>query len=144
MGCVTNNYNSRSVKAPLENKSTKLKYQLAIYVPSTDFEKTTTSPIYQKRVKTTEKFLSSNFDGDTSIRAKGGYIFDDPKDKKNFGKLGTEKVTIVETSMTKADYLKNKPKIEKFIKEKKVTWKQESVMFTFEGDHYIYPAFDKK
>lgn len=126
-------------KAPLENKSTKLKYQLQIYVPSTDFEKTTTTPVYNKRVKETEKFLSSEFGGDTSVRAKGGYIFDDPKDKKNFGKLGTEKVTIVESSMTKKQYEEKKPKIEKFIKSKRKEWKQEAILYNFEGDTYIYP-----
>ena len=42
-------------KPPLSHKSSKLKYQLQIYVPSTKFEKTTKPHIYQKRIDDTAK-----------------------------------------------------------------------------------------
>ena len=125
--------------APLSKDSTKLKYQLEVYVPSTDFEKATTKPIYNKRIKETETFLAGTFGGKTSIRGKGGYVFEEGKNK---GKLAQENVTIVETSMTRKQYEDNKPKIEKFLKDKRKDWKQESIGYKFEDDFYMHPKFD--
>lgn len=133
-----NNYFEK-VKAPLESESTELKYQLQIYVPSTDFEKATTSPIYNKRIKETETFMSERFGGDTSVRAKGGYIFEDGTNK---GTLASENVAIVEASMTRKQYEENKGEIETYIKDKKTEWNQESIGYKFEDDFYIYPKFD--
>ena len=131
-------FDNPKLKAPLEGKSTKLRYQVQIFVPSTKFDKTVKPAIYNKRIKETETFLSKEFGGDTSIRAKGGYIF---ADKKNKDKLVTEDVTIVEGSMSKEEYVKKKPKIEKFIKTKQKEWKQESIGYKFEDDFHIYPKF---
>jgi len=98
------------MKAPLQNKSDYSKIQLAIIVPSTEFDKTISEKDYNDRINETRKFLSDIFGGDTSINAKGGFI-----EKGNFI---SEDVVLVETYTNKKDYNKNKVKIEKYIKDK--------------------------
>lgn len=119
--------------APLEKKSTKLPLQLSINVPSTDYDKKITPQQFNKRIKNTAKEFSDRFGGDTSIKGKGDYT--------SKGQLIREDVAIIESSMTRKDYQKNKSAIERFIKEKKKDWKQETIGYSFEGDFYIYPAF---
>lgn len=128
------------VTPPLSRQSTKLKYQFELYVPSTDYEKPVKEKIYQKRVDDTRLFLAETYGGDTTIKGSGGYVFQGKG--KNKKKLVKEKVTIVETSMDKKQYEKNKPKLEKFIESKKKEWHQESIGYKFEDDFYIYPKFD--
>ena len=121
--------------APLSNQSTHLPIQVAIVVPSTkEKSKPLTDTGFKKRVETTAKEFSERFGGDTSIKGKGDYTSN--------GKLIREDVVVVESSMTKKDYLKNKKEIENFIKEKQKNWGQESIGYRFEDDFYIYPKFD--
>lgn len=120
-------------KAPLSSKSTKLPIQLGITVPSTDYDKKISNEAFQKRIKETAKNFSSKFGGDTAIKGKGDYTSE--------GRLIREDVVVIESSMTKKDYQKNKPKIEQFIKDKKKEWNQESIGYSFEDDFYIYPKF---
>jgi hypothetical protein len=131
---TTMNKQEAILKAPLEDKSTKLAIQFAITVPSTNYDKKIDAEEMRKRVKETAKQLSNRFGGDTAIKATGDYTSD--------GKLIREDVVIIESSMTKEDYKKNKSALEKYIKEKKKEWKQESIGYRFEDDFYIYPAFN--
>jgi len=128
--------NPKLLTAPLQSKSTKLPIQFNIIVPSTKKgDKKLTTRAFNKRVETIAKTMSKEFGGETSIKGVGGYI-----NKK--GKLVKEKVMIVESSMKKEDYLKNKKELEKLIKIKKKEWGQESIGFNLEEDFYIYPKFD--
>lgn len=129
--------NVYETKAPLENKSSKLKYQVAIFVPSTKMDKKVSKKVYNERVNETRTFLSKEGGGDTSVKASGGYVM-----SKN-NKLVKEDVTIVETSMTPEQYKKSKPKIERYIVEKRKDYKQDSMGYKFEGDMYVYPKFKK-
>jgi hypothetical protein len=133
-GIRTATHEKPVLKAPLEGQTTKLPIQISIVVPSTEYDKKISSREFQERIKATSKELSDRFGGDTSIRAKGDYTSD--------GKLITEDVVVIEASMTEKDYLKNKSSLERFIKEKKKDWEQESIGYTFEGDFHIYPKFD--
>jgi len=121
------------LKAPLQNKSTKLGIQFAITVPSTNYDKKIDAEEMRKRVSQTAKIMSDRFGGDTAIKATGDYTSD--------GKLIREDVVIIESSMSKEDYKKNKKAIEEFIKLKQKEWNQESIGFKFEDDFFIYPAF---
>lgn len=123
------------ISAPLHSQSTKLPLQLAITVPSTtDKDEKVSSAEMDKRVKETAKELSNRFGGDTAIKGVGDYTTE--------GKLIRENVIIIESSMTRKDYEKNKPAIESFIKKKHKEWKQDTIGYKFEGDFYIYPKFD--
>jgi hypothetical protein len=132
-----NIYDNKGVKAPLEDKSTKLKYQVAIFVPSTEMDKKVKPKVYNARVKETQKFLSKESGGDTSVKASGGYTM-----SKN-DKYVKEDVTIVETSMSKEDYERSKPRIENYVVEKRKVWKQDTICYKFEQDMYIYPKSKK-
>lgn len=127
------NKSDAMLKAPLVNKSTSLPVQVGVVVPSTRFDKKISPEAFRKRVEQTAKDFSSRFGGDTAIRGKGDYTSD--------GKLIREDVVLIEASMTKNDYLKNKSDIEKFIVDKQKLWDQESIGYSFEGDFYIYPKF---
>jgi len=121
------------LKAPLQSKATKLPIQFSINVPSTNYDKKISEPAFKKRIEETAVELSNKFGGDTSIRGKGDYTSD--------GKLISEDVVIIESSMTKKDYYANKKDIEDFIKEKQKSWNQETIGYSFENDFYIYPKF---
>lgn len=121
------------IKAPLQTKATKLPIQFSIHVPSTEYDKKISSEAFNNRVKETAKELSEKFGGDTAIRGKGDYTSE--------GKLIREDVVIIESSMTKKDYKKNKKAIEELIKQKRKDWEQESIGYSFEDDFYIYPKF---
>jgi len=120
------------IKAPLKNKSTELEIQFAIIVPSTNYDKTISNKEFQNRVKGTKKFFSQNFGGSTSQKEVGSYLFDN-------NTLVDENGVIVETSMTKTQYLNNKEKLNNYIIKKQKDWKQERIMFLWENSAYIYP-----
>lgn len=125
--------------APLKNKSTELKYDVAIYVPSTEMDKPVKDKVYKERVDETRIFLDKKGGGDTTTEASGGYYMS--KDKK----LVKEDVTIVRTSFkSKEDYEKAKPQIEKYIVKKRTDYKQDSMAYEYENNTYIYPKFDKQ
>ncbi len=130
-----NYYYEKEPSAPLEKKSTKLQYQVAIFVPSTKMDKKVSNETYNKRVDETRVFLDKQGGGDTTSKASGGYLM-----SKN-GKLVKEDVTIVETSMTKEQYEKSKPEIENYVVTKRKDWKQDSIGYKFEDDMHIYPKF---
>lgn len=121
------------VKAPLENSSTKLKYQFSIIVPSTDYDQKISDFEFQKRINETKKFFSSTFGGTTSIGEMGSYVSDS-------GKLIYENGVKVESSMTEEQYKNNINKVSEYIKNKVKDWNQERIGFYFEGDFYVYPS----
>lgn len=119
------------LRAPLQEKSITNRIQLAIIVPSTEYDKKISREEHEKRIRETRTFLSETFGGDTSITAKGGYTKE--------GKLISEEVVIVETYTNKKEYQKNKQKIESYIREKQKEWEQYSIGYQFENDFHMYP-----
>lgn len=129
-----------SIIAPLSKKSSRLTYQVAIFVPSTNLDKKVPKSIYDKRIEETRIFLDTKGGGDTTSKASGGYLYEENKSGKK--SLIKEDITIVETSMTKEQYQDSKKDIENFIVKKKKNWKQDSIGYKFEEDLYIYPKFN--
>lgn len=121
------------MKAPLENQSTELEIQFGIIVPSTNYDKSISNYEFKNKIKGTKKFLSSLFGGTTSSDETGSYLSDK-------GIVIDENGVLVESSTTKKQFNIHKNKIEKYIKQKQKDWKQERIMFMFEGDYYIYPS----
>jgi hypothetical protein len=124
----------RKLEAPLARRATELPIQLAVYVPSTYKGRKLLNEEYSERVEEVKREMSSKFGGDTSIKAEGDYISQD-------GTLAEEKVAIVEVSMSRSDYDKNRPQISRYLTQKKDEWKQESIGYKFEDKFYMYPKF---
>jgi len=123
---------ARKISPPLESESIKLPIQLSITVPTTKDKDKKISPLETKRrVENTAKEFSDKFGGDTAVRGKGDYTTE--------GVLIREDVIIVESSMTKEQYLENKSSIEQFIKESRSKWEQDRIAFKFEGDLFLWP-----
>lgn len=122
---------------PLEMKDvTELPLQFRITIPSTkDVDKKLSTPEFKARIAEVDKDLTLMFGGQTTLKGTGGYV------AKN-GKFIPEGVAIVETSMTPAQYEENKAKINEYLRRKREEWGQESILFGFEDENYIYPKFD--
>lgn len=131
LNAPTRTVETAMLKAPLQNKSTTSRVQIAIIVPSTEYDKTITKKAFDERVRETRKFLSDTFGGDTSITAKGGYT--------EGGRLISEDVVLVETYSSPQEYTKNKKAIEEYIKKKQKEWAQFSIGYQFENDFHMYP-----
>lgn len=123
-----------NIKAPLNKQSSELEIQFGIIVPSTEYDKKISSNEFKNRIKGTKKFLSSLFGGSQSIKEIGSYISDDKT-------LIDENGVLVESSMTRQQYLKNKEKLNNYIKKKQKDWVQERIFYIFEGNSYVYPKW---
>jgi len=124
----------KTIEAPLKSKAVELPIQLSVYVPSTYEGRKLTVEEYNDRVESVKRDMSSKFGGDTSVKAEGDYISSD-------GKLTEEKVSVVEVSMTKSDYQKNRPQISRYLTQKREDWKQDTIGYKFEDNFYMYPKF---
>jgi len=124
----------RGLEAPLARRATELPIQLAVYVPSTYKGRKLSAEEYSERVEEVKRDMSSKFGGDTSVKAEGDYIGEG-------NKLAEEKVSIVEVSMSRSDYEKNRPQISRYLTQKRDEWKQESIGYKFEDKFYMYPKF---
>jgi hypothetical protein len=120
----------------LASETTELPLQFRLTVPSTtDINKKLSAKQFRERIETVDKELTQMFGGQTTLKGTGGYIAKD-------GKFIPEGVAIVETSMTSQQYNENKDKINNYLKNKREEWGQESIMFGFEDENFIYPKFD--
>ena len=129
-------FGKADIKAPLYTKSTKLPIQFSLIIPSTKEKKQILNPEeFQERIDKTTKYFTKKYGGDTKIRAQGDYISKE-------GEFIPEDNVILEVSMKKSDYDKDKKALASYIKRKKNEWGQESLLFSVEDDTYIYPAFD--
>lgn len=103
--------------------------QVAVYVPSTNFEKPISSQQYKARIDETVSFLNRTFGGSTRVRGTGSW--------EDNGKTINEEVTIVET-FAKADaYRKNHAKLKAWLKKKRTVWKQYVLTMEYENDAYF-------
>ena|SRR3989304_4529494 len=127
----------KKLEAPLQSQSIDLPIQFSLIVPTTVEKNKSASKFEQKkRADETKAFLDKSFGGDTTVTAQGGFISSQGKTK---GKRISEKVFVVEGSTTKENYMKIKPQLENFIKEKRKAWGQESIAYRFEDTFKIYP-----
>ena len=123
-----------TIREPKLN-SNRLPIQVAVIVPSTKVDKPISDVAFQKRIASERKFFSETFGGDTSVSAAGGYIGEE-------GKLITEKIATVESSMSKKSYDENRSKMAKHITDRQKEWDQETIGYAIEGNFYTYPKKD--
>jgi hypothetical protein len=109
----------------------RLPHQVSVFVPETMGNRKLSADKFNRRVSRTASFMSKEFGGDTTVRARGGFI---GKGNKRI----SERVAVVESSMTKAQFKKSKPKLRKFLKKKKKSWKQQALGYESEGDFFSF------
>ena len=113
-----------------------LPIRTGIIVPSTsNTDKRISKEAFDKRVEETRQFLSNANGGFTSVRSVGGFT-----DSK--GNLVKEDVVVVESYATKKDFIRNRPKVRKFLKMKGKEWSQEAM--GYEHEHDLYYVDSKK
>lgn len=123
--------NLRFIDSP-KFSSNKLPVQVAVVVPATtDEDKKLSEAQFKKRVDSEKRFMSKTFGGDTAIKGEGGFLLE--------GKLIKEKVVKVESSMSVADYNRNRQLIAKHVAERRKAWKQNSILVEVEGQTFITP-----
>lgn len=110
---------------------------VSIIVPSTRYDRKVSKKEFNKRIHKTSRFMASAFGGDTTVLAHGGYI-------SGSGREISENVANVNASMTHVQFEENKHKLERFIKDMRKEWKQETVAYKVENDLKIYPKKLKK
>jgi hypothetical protein len=138
----------RAHEPPLSKESKPLELQLRIIVPST-FPTNVggkcercgdcyhlTPEQFEARVEEVESDLAKIFNGETSVRGVGGYI---SCKGVNRGELIKEQVAIIEANMTPEQYREQKKRIEDYIRTKREEWGQETLMYGFEDQNFIYP-----
>ncbi len=109
----------------------KLPVQVGIIVPSTELDKQITDQEFNKRIDSEKRFFDKKFGGDTSHKTVGSYIL---------GKqLIKEKGEFIQSSMTRADYIKHKISMEKHFIKRRKQWKQDSLLIRIEGQDFIVP-----
>lgn len=101
--------------------------KIVIFVPSTVKDKKVSRKVFMKRIKNTQRFLNTKFGGSTKFRAKGSFILKE-------GKVVEENVATVEAFIPK-DKLTKKDisEVRTFLDDKRETWKQEALAFSFES-----------
>ena len=110
-------------------KGTHLQILAGVVVPSTEYNEKISSEEFNKRVKRARTYFAQ-FGGYTSVKAVGGWI------EKTEG-LITEDSMIVESYLTKEQWIRNKNKIRAWIREKNKSWKQHAMAMLLEDDMFI-------
>lgn len=125
---------TRDVKVGFPKKKKALyDVHVAIYVPSTKYDKVISSAQLKGRVKATTRFLNALFGGSTHYNATGTWT-----DVKHGNKIIKEKIIKVDCFATAKDYRKAQIKLQNWIRKKRVQWKQEALSFEFEEElHFI-------
>ncbi len=108
-----------------------LQIEVAVYVPSTDYDKPVSSSVLAKRVAQTRKKMAEIFGGFTQDSVVGGWV-DQAK-----GKTIMEKVVKVTIFARSGGFKKNKRLLIDFLRRKKKEWKQAKLSVEYEGDLYM-------
>lgn len=82
-----------------------------------------------KRVEDTKKFILKMFEGATIDTSIGAY--------KMEGQVVDEKVGVISVFTDKTQYERYDQELEKFLKEKKRNWSQDSMGYEYEGSLYF-------
>lgn len=100
--------------------------EFKVIIPSTRaYSKKISPTAFNKRVREAVKMLSTMFGGATIDVAEGVYQFK--------GKTIKEKVAVITINAKKRDYNRYDEKLEKWLKEKKKAWGQDSMGFIYRG-----------
>jgi hypothetical protein len=121
-----------NAEAPLEDLSQDARYEIKIYVPSTQGDERVPAEEFGQRVLFIQTALSKLFGGYTSVDADGGYI-------GASSELTSEPVAVVSTWATPEDYDEHLPKLEELLMYCREAWQQETIGFEFENDFFMYP-----
>tara|TARA_R110002110_G_scaffold35364_8_gene119506 strand:- start:2657 stop:4627 length:1971 start_codon:yes stop_codon:yes gene_type:complete len=124
--------NVKEAEAPLEDLSQDARYEIKVYVPSTQGEADISDEDFEDRILFVQTALSTLFGGYTSINADGGYIGESSE-------LTTEPVGVVSTWATPEAYEENLHKLEELLMYCREFWDQETIGFEFENDFFMYP-----
>lgn len=127
-----NKKDTKAAEAPLEDLSQDARYEIKIYVPSTQGDERVSTEEFGQRVIFVQTALSKLFGGYTSVSADGGYI-------GASSELTSEPVAVVSTWATPEDYDKHLPKLEELLMYCREVWQQETIGFEFENDFFMYP-----
>jgi len=124
--------NVKEAEAPLEDLSQDARYEIKIYIPSTQGDSDISEDEFEDRILFVQTALSTLFGGYTSVNAEGGYI-------GASSELTSEPVGVVTTWATPEDYEEHLPKIEELLMYCRELWDQETIGFEFENDFFMYP-----
>jgi len=123
---------TKAAEAPLEDLSQDARYEIKIYVPSTQGDSDISDAEFEDRILFVQTALSTLFGGYTSVSADGGYI-------GASSELTSEPVGVVSTWATPEDYEEHLPKLEELLMYCRELWQQETLGFEFENDFFMYP-----
>jgi len=123
---------TKAAEAPLEDLSQDARYEIKIYVPSTQGDSDISDSEFEDRILFVQTALSTLFGGYTSVSADGGYI-------GASSELTSEPVGVVSTWATPEDYEEHLPKLEELLMYCRELWQQETIGFEFENDFFMYP-----
>tara|TARA_B100000902_G_scaffold388423_1_gene434042 strand:- start:4038 stop:5984 length:1947 start_codon:yes stop_codon:yes gene_type:complete len=123
---------TKAAEAPLEDLSQDARYEIKIYVPSTQGDSDISDAEFEDRILFVQTALSTLFGGYTSVSADGGYI-------GASSELTSEPVGVVSTWATPEDYEEHLPKLEELLMYCRELWDQETLGFEFENDFFMYP-----
>jgi hypothetical protein len=123
---------TKAAEAPLEDLSQDARYEIKIYVPSTQGDSDISDAEFEDRILFVQTALSTLFGGYTSVSADGGYI-------GASSELTSEPVGVVSTWATPEDYEEHLPKLEELLMYCRELWQQETIGFEFENDFFMYP-----
>ena len=118
---------TKAAEAPLEDLSQDARYEIKIYVPSTQGDSDISDADFEDRILFVQTALSTLFGGYTSVNADGGYI-------GASSELTSEPVGVVSTWATPEDYEEHLPKLEELLMYCRELWGQETLGFEFEND----------
>ena len=102
-----------------------LDIEFQILVPSTRLDRTISESAFRKRLDDVLSFVNRNYGGSTVDIEEGSYRFQ--------GKTIKERVAVVTVYANKKVYNRMDEKLEKYLKEKKRNWDQDSMGFVYEG-----------
>ena len=122
----------KEAEAPLEDLSQDARYEIKIYVPSTQGDSDISDAEFEERVIFVQTALSNLFGGYTSVTADGGYI-------GASSELTSEPVAVVSTWASPEDYEEQISKLEELLMYCRELWGQEQLGFEFENDFFMYP-----
>jgi hypothetical protein len=118
----------KQVSTPRIKGADVLPVRMAVYVPSTKYDKDISPEQFQRRINQTVRFLNM-FGGSTRNKETGSW--------NDAGNQINEKVVIVESFAKIKDYHKAKKKLISWLKAKRKEWKQKALSFEFEDDLII-------
>lgn len=108
-----------------EELKTGLDIEFQLIIPSTRLDKKVSETAFRKRIDDALTFVNRRFGGSTIDIEEGSYRFQ--------GKTIKERVALITVYTNKRTYDRNDEALERYLKEKKRNWNQDSMGFMYEG-----------